>query len=539
MHMGNSTSKNIGRLDGTLSMSVAALCAVLVGLTCACFLVVSVWLSVQQNTLRFERVVSEVSVAAMRMFHASNSFHGIGVVAPARASPKGQVERQNHGAAGTDLHKALMKAIQTFNRKSKKLRDYFESTSRPPALRRDNLTEYFVWYIGTAEVPQDVRTVWNDNASGQTIAEMLKEQGKTCMFLCMTPDLPNEEKRAALIRLNEIAVNDLQPQLNALLSATVDWQDQNIQATRHAIMIAFGMLVLAVMVIWRGLITPLLRRIATTKQAMVRQNASLEKRVEERTETLSTALEIAKDAAEARTNFLANMSHELRTPMNGVLGMAALLSQSKLDEKQRANVDVISKSGTLLLRIIDDVLDMSGLSAGKLKITRAEAVLADIVEDAVKLLKPVAQAKGLGLELDLLHATRVPILVDPERLSQVLNNLIGNALKFTEEGGVCVCLQEAESAEGTLAAISIQDSGVGIPKTELSRIFEQFERVRQGKVISGAGLGLAISRSLIQEMGGRVRVTSIEGKGSQFTVTLSLERAGPAVVQTRSETFAA
>ncbi len=527
--MGNEKTRTIRQIDGTLSMSVAVLCGVFIGLTCACFLVVSVWLSVQQQTLRFERAVSDVSVAAMRMFHASNSFHGLGVVAPAAVSAETLAGRKLATNAraedGTDRHKDLITAIRRFNKKSKRLKAFFQYASTPPALTWGEFTEYVVWLTGIAKIPQEVQTVWKSEDSGRTISAMMEHQGKTCMFLCVTPDLSEEEKYASLIRMNEIAVNDLQPQLNALSSTVVKWQNRNIQATRNAILLAFGMLLLAVAVIWRGLIMPMLRRLAIAKLELANQNTRLERRVAERTETLSTALEIAKDAAEARKNFLANMSHELRTPMNGVLGMAALLSSSKLDENQRANLDVITKSGTLLLRIIDDVLDMSGLSAGKLKITRHEVVLADVIEDVVKLLKPVAEAKNLRLDLDLVHASRDPVLIDPERFSQVMNNLIGNALKFTEEGGVCVCLQEADSSDGTWTAISIQDTGIGIPDTDLHRIFGQFERVRHGKVISGAGLGLAISQSLIQEMGGRISVASIEGKGSQFTVTLPLERA--------------
>ncbi|MEM7057044.1 MAG: ATP-binding protein [Pseudomonadota bacterium] len=516
------------QIDGTLSLSVAVLCAVFVGLTLSCFLMVSVWLSVQQHTLRFERTVSDVSVAAMRMFHASNGFHSAGAFESVDATDHAGMGHQTHGGGrtkGSEHHKALMRAIRKFNKKAAKLRSYFKDATVAPSLNWGELTDYIVWASGAAEIPDQVQAVWEEEAAGYTISQMLKEQAKTCIHLCMSPDLSPEERKSALTRLNEIAVNSLQPQLSALLVATVNWQTENIQATRRGIAVAFGMLVIAVVTIWRGLIGPLLKRIARAKAQLSRQNGDLEKRVAERTETLSTALEIAKDAAEARTNFLANMSHELRTPMNGVLGMAALLSSTKLDEKQRTHVDTITKSGTLLLRIIDDVLDMSGLSAGKLQITLKEAVLADIVEDVVKLLYPVAEAKNLFLETDLLHAARMPILVDPQRMSQVLNNLIGNALKFTEKGGVCVCLQEAESAEGMLASISIQDTGIGIPKNELNRIFGQFERVRNGKVISGAGLGLAISRSLIQEMGGRIRVTSIVGKGSQFTVTLPLERS--------------
>jgi len=142
MQMGNGETQNRRQVDGTLSMSVAALCAVFVGLTCACFLVVSVSLSVQQHTLRFERAVSDVSVAAMRMFHASNSHHGIGVVAPVASSPDQRSHAQDGAEADASRHhKDLMKAIQSFNRKSKHLRGYFKSASTPPALSWDRLAD--------------------------------------------------------------------------------------------------------------------------------------------------------------------------------------------------------------------------------------------------------------------------------------------------------------------------------------------------------------------------------------------------------------
>lgn len=500
--------------DDTLGMSVALLCAVFLTLTMACYLAVSVWLTVQQRMLAFEHAVTTLSVDAMKMYHASNKLHQDGTL-DHPANPLRTMEE------GPVSHQKLAELVRQFDGSTRRVKAFFIPPRRP-AFTLGQLTSYVIWYSGAAEMPEQVQKVWHSKATGQTIVEMLAEQSATCMSLCAA-DLPVEDRMAALQRLNDVAVNRLQPELSKLLSATLAWQSQNIQATRQAITVVVGMVIIALFAVWRGVIYPLLKRIAIAKFELAKQNAELERRVLERTESLSAALEIANDAVEARSNFLANMSHELRTPMNGVLGTAALLGASKLDEKQRLNVETIKKSGTLLLRIIDDVLDMSGLAAGKLQITRNNAVLADIVEDAVKLLQPVAREKGLSLELDLTKASYTQVLLDPQRIAQVLNNLIGNAVKFTDAGGVSVSVREVDYEDGVTAEIEIEDTGIGIPENQLDRIFEQFERVRNGTIISGAGLGLAISRSLVQEMGGRINVTSVEGRGSIFTIVLPLE----------------
>ncbi len=259
------------------------------------------------------------------------------------------------------------------------------------------------------------------------------------------------------------------------------------------------------------------------------QAAKLEAEVGVRTAELTAAnLELAR-ATRAKSDFLARMSHEIRTPMNGIIGMGELLSRSGLTTQQLRLAQKVNKSATRLMQILNDTLDLAKVEAGRLTVTSEPFDLLTVMTDTAELFAAQAQEKGLELIACPAPALTRLVVGDPLRLGQVLGNLVGNAIKFTRQGEICLrCdVVETQEADRVVVNLSVRDTGIGMPTEVLTRIFDPFTQGDESttRKFGGTGLGLTICRELVELMGGSIAVSSEPQMGSTFSVTLPLKLA--------------
>ena len=286
-------------------------------------------------------------------------------------------------------------------------------------------------------------------------------------------------------------------------------------------------------------------RLATTMGEIIRDAKGkairIQAHVRDVTDTRKQAIELerAKDeaiaASQAKSEFLANMSHEIRTPMNGILGMAELLGGSDINERQREFVSVINNSASALLNIINDILDFSKIEAGAFEMDPVPFDLKSSINDVTSLVRTSAQEKGL--ELIINYATDLPkhFIGDAGRLRQVVTNLVGNAVKFTETGHITIDVDIKPSRDIAICTLDVRDTGIGISPEKMNRIFDKFTQADGSttRVYGGTGLGLTISKHIVEMMGGRMRVSSELGIGSSFGFRIPL----PIDREAKSEAF--
>jgi two-component system, sensor histidine kinase and response regulator len=273
------------------------------------------------------------------------------------------------------------------------------------------------------------------------------------------------------------------------------------------------------------------------EQALAELNATLEAKVQQRTDELSVAIQAASAANEAKSQFLSNMSHEMRTPLNGILGLSFMALKSVPDEKTRDYLARINESGKHLLGLISNVLDFSKIEAGRLDIEHIDFLLPDLVTDVQRQWTELAAQKGLRLMAQVPDSLTVPVQGDPLRIRQILLNFVGNALKFSQRGEVRIQLSLV-SANATHLEVKfeVSDEGIGLSEEQLGRLFQPFQQADTSttRQFGGTGLGLAISRTLATLMGGQVGGESRLGEGSRFWLQLPLARGKASALPTEA-----
>ena len=263
------------------------------------------------------------------------------------------------------------------------------------------------------------------------------------------------------------------------------------------------------------------QRLRNTQMELKAARNTLEQRVQARTLELEAAKELAEQASRAKSEFLSRMSHELRTPMNAILGFAQLMeldTKNKLNEDDQDNLQEIIHAGKHLLTLINDVLDLARIESGHLQLTMEAIDIYSTIEDVRRTIRPLAEQQQVDVVVEISEDTHCSVLADTTRLKQVLINLLSNALKYNHPGGLVTVNCHSDGSDWIW--LSIKDTGMGIPEHRLTGIFDPFERVDNRSQIEGSGIGLSVSKQLLEAMGGSIEVNSRVNVGTEFLIRL-------------------
>ena len=267
-------------------------------------------------------------------------------------------------------------------------------------------------------------------------------------------------------------------------------------------------------------------------------NAELEQKVQDRTRDLEKQKRVAEQANKAKDDFLANMSHELRTPINSIMGLTRLIKEEEdISENARESLEIVEASSDTLLQIVNDVLDISKIESGSFQLATEPFNLADVVFGIVDQIRPLASSKGLTLTSNVADFSHINVIGDEFRFSRVVTNLLSNAVKYTDKGEVNLVMNVQQNDAAYDIHMAVKDTGIGIPKDKIDTIFEKFTQVDEKNIrkYGGTGLGLNITKKIVELMGGDIHVESVEDVGSVFTFGVSMFRAPDALPARPSE----
>ncbi|WP_235897513.1 response regulator [Neoaquamicrobium microcysteis] len=439
------------------------------------------------------------------------------------AMPKGPVVAQPvFDAAATtkvvqaNLHAAITRLDHTYRAFGEAAGSDFPVETPPQAGADDSLTGDLAGILADIRgiaVPPSLLSLWNGEGQTFSLRQDVLEIITLANRLDMFADLSLPAAQRVFTQIQMIANDRVRPNLDStmveLRADTIkgyDWLEKILYMVAAVIFVVGVFTTLWVFV-------PMMRNIAHAHDDLQRANASIE-----------AARVKAESADRAKSEFLANMSHEIRTPMNGVLGMAELLVRTDLDNRQKTFADVILKSGNALLTIINDILDFSKIDAGQLSLDPAPFRLGEAIEDVATLVSTRVAEKDLELIVRVDPELPACVVGDVGRIRQIVTNLVGNGVKFTEKGHVLVDVSGHVENGTSHVTVRVEDTGIGIPPEMQTRVFEKFSQVDASSTRrhEGTGLGLAIASRLVELMGGQMGLTSELGKGSTFWFTVPL-----------------